>query len=360
LGIGLGTVILFGTLGWSFERSLVSTLTRRYAASLVVTSAFVQGGYKNAPLSDSVLDDLSRISGVSEIAGEQQRQVAYKQGTVLLVSFDASCFTTPHVCNWPVVSGVVGAMAEVASGRAVMVSASFAKQFGLSVHDTVTVDSPSGPLSMPIAAVTTGQPQAAIVVAREWYKGKWDDPLVSWAHVATGGAASPEEVAERIRRELGAKYRLRVLTSREMVDHFAGQVREAFSLQYVLEAVTLVLVLLGVGDTLAAALIARRRQLGMMRAVGLHRNRLFRLVMLEGVAIGVFGLVLALGLGLSLGAFWVHVQFPALLGWTLEQYVPATFIVITCMAAVGLCMAGALLPSLRAARLSPVAVLRGE
>jgi ABC-type transport system, involved in lipoprotein release, permease component len=82
--------------------------------------------------------------------------------------------------------------------------------------------------------------------------------------------------------------------------------------------------------------------------------------MMEGVAIGLFGLVLALGLGLSLGAFWVRVEFPALLGWTLEQYVPATFIVVTCIAAVGLCMVGAFMPSLRAARLSPVAILRGE
>jgi putative ABC transport system permease protein len=241
-----------------------------------------------------------------------------------------------------------------------MVSTTFARQFGLRLGDAVTIDSPKGPLSIPITAMTHGQPQRdLIVVAREWYEQMWDDSLVSWVHIATVGA-EPGEVARRIRRELGTKYRLRVLTSREMIDHFASQVREAFSLQYILEAVTLVLVLVGVGDTLAAAVMSRRRQIGMMRAVGLHRFRLFRLVMLEGVAIGVFGLVLALGLGLSLGAFWVRVQFPALLGWTLEHYVPITYIVGTCVATVLLCMLGALIPSLRAAAVSPVVVLRGE
>jgi putative ABC transport system permease protein len=145
-----------------------------------------------------------------------------------------------------------------------------------------------------------------------------------------------------------------------MIEHFAAQVREAFSLQYILEAMTLLLVLVGVGDTLAAAVLSRRRYIGMMRAVGLHRSRLFRLVMFEGVAIGVFGLVLALGLGLSLGAFWVHVQFPALLGWTLEHYIPVAFVVGTCVATILLCMVGALLPSRRAASVSPVSVLRGE
>jgi len=82
--------------------------------------------------------------------------------------------------------------------------------------------------------------------------------------------------------------------------------------------------------------------------------------MMEGVAIGVFGLMLALGLGLSLGAFWVYGQFPALLGWRLEHYIPFTFIAGTCAATVLLCMLGALLPSARAALMSPVGVLRGE
>ncbi len=360
LGIGLGTVILFGTLGWSFEKSLVSTLTKRYAASLVVTSAFVRGGYENAPLSDRVLDDVSAIAGVVDVAGEQHRQVVYENRSILLVSFDASCFLTARVCDWPISAEVENAMQSVGAGKAVLVSTSFAKQFGAEVGDTIRLDSPSGPLSLPIAAVTTGQPQSAVVIARELYKERWDDPLVSWVHVATRASESPTDVATLIRHRLGARYRLRVLTSAEMVDHFAAQVREAFSLQYLLEAVTLVLVLVGVGDTLAAAVMSRRRYIGMMRAVGLHRDRLFRLVMLEGVAIGVFGLLLALGLGLSLGAFWVYVQFPALLGWTLEHYTPTAFIVGTSAATVLLCMLGALLPSARAALMSPVGVLRGE
>jgi hypothetical protein len=46
LGIGLGTVIMVGTLGWSFEKSIVSVLTDRYAASLVITSAFVRGAMR--------------------------------------------------------------------------------------------------------------------------------------------------------------------------------------------------------------------------------------------------------------------------------------------------------------------------
>ena len=360
LGIGLGTVILIGTLGWSFEKSIVSVLTDRYSASLVITSAFVRGGYESAPLSDGVLRELAQVPGVAVVAGEQHRRVSYQGSSVILAAFDASCFESSIVCDWALSRPVDNALHLLAEGKAVLVSPSFALQFGAREGDTIRLSSSSGDVELLIAAITPGQPESAIVLARGVYTRLWDDSLVTWVHVATHNGVAPAEVARRIREQLGRRYRLRVLTSAEMIDHFAGQVREAFSLQYVLELVTLFVVLVGVGDTLAAAVVARRRQFGMMRAVGLHRSRLFSLVMLEGVSIALLGLVLAVGLGLALSTFWVQVQFPALLGWTLEQYFPWRFVIAGGAVTMLVCMIGALVPSMRAASLSPVGVLRGE
>ena len=360
LGIGLGTVIMIGTLGWSFEKSIVSVLAHRYSASLVVTSAFVRGGYETAPLSHSILRQLSEVSGVSAVAGEQHRRISYKGSSVLLAAFDAPCFESAIVCNWALSRPIDGALRLVADGKAVLVSPSFALQFGVKAGDTIRLNSASGDVELVVAAVAPGQPESAIVLVRSVYSRLWDDPLVLWIHVASAQGTPTADVAQRIREQLGRRYRLRVLTSAEMINHFAEQVREAFSLQYVLEVVTLFLVLVGVGDTLAAAVVARRRQFGMMRAVGFHRVQLFRMVMLEGLSIGLLGLLLAIGLGLALGSFWVQVQFPALLGWTLEQYFPWTFVIVGGLVSMLICTVGAVVPSIRAASLSPVVVLRGE
>lgn len=360
LGIGLGTVIMIGTLGWSFEKSIVSVLTDRYAASLVVTSAFVRGGYESAPLSDGVLRELVQVAGVSGVAGEQHRRISYQGSSVVLAAFDSPCFESSTICDWALSRPIEGALRLVAEGKAVIVSPSFSLQFGAKEGDVVRLSSSSADVDLVIAAITPGQPESAIVLARHVYTRLWDDPLVTWVHVATREGVDPGAVAHYVREKLGPKYRLRVLSSSEMIDHFAGQVREAFSLQHLLEVVTLFLVLVGVGDTLAAAVVARRRQYAMMRAVGLHRARLFSVVMLEGVAIGFLGLLLAVGLGIALSTFWVQVQFPALLGWTLEQYFPLTFFVVSAVVTMTTCVVGALIPSARAASLSPVAVLRGE
>jgi putative ABC transport system permease protein len=163
-----------------------------------------------------------------------------------------------------------------------------------------------------------------------------------------------------IGRALGQKHRLQVRRMGEFLDYLASQVRQAFSLLYVMEAVTFLLVLFGIADTLAAGVMERSRQFGTMRAVGLSRARLCQMVLIEGASLGLLGTTLALAIGLVLSVFWVHVQFPALLGWNLELQLPIPFILAGGLLSVLLAVVGALGPSLRAARLAVPAALREE
>jgi putative ABC transport system permease protein len=127
-----------------------------------------------------------------------------------------------------------------------------------------------------------------------------------------------------------------------------------------MEVITFLLVLIGIGDTLASGVVERTREFGMMRAVGLRRSSLFTMIILEGAAIGTLGLLLALGTGLVLGLFWVKVQFPAVLGWELDLHIPTGFVLTAASLTMLLCLAGSVLPALRATRLSVPAALRDE
>lgn len=71
-------------------------------------------------------------------------------------------------------------------------------------------------------------------------------------------------------------------------------------------------------------------------------------------------LALALVVGLALGAFWVEVQFPAILGWRLDLHLPYAFALGAAALTLGLCLAGLVLPSWRAARVPVAAALRNE
>jgi putative ABC transport system permease protein len=119
-------------------------------------------------------------------------------------------------------------------------------------------------------------------------------------------------------------------------------------------------VLTGVGDALAAETLERTHELGVARALGIRRRALAMVVLGEAVLLGLLGAVLALVLGLGLGAMWVHATFPALLGWTLQLHFPLLPIVGVSMAVVAVCLLAAYLPALRAAHVDPIVALRAE
>jgi putative ABC transport system permease protein len=361
LGVGLGSVFMLSVLAWSFEQSLVSTLSRRMRAHLIITSAFAAGGYRYAPMSQAVVSELEHILGVANAVGEQQRDVPYGDGSIQVDSYDPAAFLDRRVADWPVDRGdPESAFHAVANGDAVAVSRSFANLHATRPGDGIELQTPEGPRTFMVAAITSGQPESAVLLSRELYRRLWHDSLVSWIHVVVEEGNDPQAVAAAIARDLGRSHRLRVLDTAAMIDHWASQARQAFSLQYVTAAIALLLVLVGVGDTLAASVAARTREIGMMRAVGLHRSGVFRIVILEGAAVAVLGLMLAGTVGLALAVFWVEVQFPAILGWSIDLHVPLASVLGTAVVTLALCLAGSFLPSLRAAHLPVTAALRNE
>ena len=358
LALGLGVVLMFAMLVRSFEASLMAQVTARLKADLVVTARSVSGGWMNAPVDQGVREDIGKLPGVLSTAGEQRRDALLRGQNVVLDGYDPECFHNSRLCEWPLEGGALpNAVARVAAGQAVLVSSPLARVLGVRVGDVLEVMSPHGLQRLPVAGVTNSEPEPAIILSRERYRQAWNDGHVTWIHVATD---DPSTVAAAIEANVGSKEWLLVRTGQGLIQFFGEQVRKGFQFLYPMEAITLLLVLISIGDTLASSVLDRMRELAMMRAVGLQRSRLFAMMMLEGATIGILGCGLAVAFGLALGLFWVHLQLPALLGWTLDLYVPYRPVLAGALAALLLCLIGALLPSLRAAYVSVPAGLRNE
>lgn len=115
---------------------------------------------------------------------------------------------------------------------------------------------------------------------------------------------------------------------------------------------TMLIAVVGVGSTTALSVLERTRESGLLRAIGLTRKELSRLVTTEA---GLYGIVGAL-LGLTIGIPYAWLAIISLgIEWPLQVPVVAVGVVVLVLAAL---TAGAgLLPARRAARVSPVAAL---
>jgi len=361
LGLGLGAVLFFAILGWSFEQSLVAQLGARFQAQLVVNSAFVSQGWMAAPLSEDVVAELAARPDVAQVVAQHLRDVQYDGSRVSLFSYDPSCFRDPRVCRWPLLAGAEsGALERVADGTAVLVSSSLLRERGLRVGDDITLDAPTGPQRLRVAGVAQQEPAKAVIMSRARYRVAWSDHMVTWIHVVVADPSKAATVRASLAAQLGSRYRLQVRSMAEFLAYLAGQVRQAFSLLYVMEGITFLLVMFGITDAVASGVLERTRQFGMMRAIGLTRLRVMELVLVEGATLGLLGAALALGIGLLLSGFWVLVQFPALLGWNLDLVVPGAFVVAGAVLSIVLALVGALAPAFRAGWLPAMAALREE
>jgi putative ABC transport system permease protein len=361
LAIGLGAVLFFGILARSFERSVVSQLGARFHADIVVNSAFLSEGWVAAPLREEVVGEVAAIPGVAIVAAQHIRDVDVGSSTASLFSYDAPCFRDTRVCRWPLLPGAeADALERVARGDGVLISVSVARELGAGVGDLVPLGSPAGVQQMRVVGIAREEPAKAIVIRRETYRELWNDRAVTWIHAALTDGHAPTDMVREIARRLGMQHRVQVRRMEEFLDYLGGQVRLAFSGLYIMEAITFLLVLLGIADTVAAGVLERTRQFGMMRAVGLTRARLCQLVLIEGGSLGVLGTLLALVIGAALSVFWIDVQLPALLGWNPAFELPAAFVATGAAVSMLLALAAAFGPALRAARLPVPAALQEE
>jgi putative ABC transport system permease protein len=135
------------------------------------------------------------------------------------------------------------------------------------------------------------------------------------------------------------------------------QIGQLLNMIYGLLALAIIVAILGVVNTLALSVVERTREIGLMRAIGLSRRQLRRMIRMESVVIALFGALLGLGLGMGWGA--TAQQLLALEGLkVLEIPWPTLIAVFLGSAFVGLF--AALIPAFRAGRMNVLNAIATE
>jgi putative ABC transport system permease protein len=244
-----------------------------------------------------------------------------------------------------------------------IVKKSFADKHHLRVGSTVTMTGPSGRrLTVRVRGVYAPptfdriQPVLSpLVVSQRAFTATFPRPNVRYGFVALDGPAAPAVVTalrEAMRRFPGTK----VQTKEAWVSEQAAGINTMLNLLYVLLALSIVVSLFGMVNTLILAVFERTRELGMLRAIGMSRRQVRRMVRHESIITALIGA----GLGLPVGLFLAGIVTRALSDQGLAFAVPlgslATFVVGAVVAG----LVAAVAPARRAARLDVLRALQYE
>ncbi len=96
----------------------------------------------------------------------------------------------------------------------------------------------------------------------------------------------------------------------------------SFAVTYVLEAIAIAIGLAGVAATFSAQTLARAKEFGMLRHVGVTRGQILRILALEGGALTTLGVACGFGLGFIISTILVYVVNPQSFHWSMQLHVP--------------------------------------
>ncbi|WP_035846812.1 ABC transporter permease [Kitasatospora azatica] len=286
LTIGLTLVSALTVLGASIngvlDRAVTDTMRADYAIELsngMSVSPEIAARAAHAP---GVTAAASLTESSFEIAGKKR----------VVTGIDAA--PVDQVLHLSMTSGSTAALAQ---GQ-LLVDADLARTNQLSVGSKVAAGFPDGS-------------SGTLTVGGVYADNKLVKPLVLSNAALVQHGAEPSTNAVLIRGAAGEDGALRqalvdaggdnplitVQTKQDLRDKVSSQIAFALNMMYGLLAMSVLVAVLGVVNTMAMSVFERKREIGMLRAIGLARSGIKRMIRLESVVISLFGAALGLGLG---------------------------------------------------------------
>ncbi len=350
LMIGIALVTFISVLANGLRVSNSDAIERQIQSDLIVTS---QDGYSEFPAAAG--DAVADAQGV-EAASNVRQDIAQIDGDGANLTGLDDRVTEVYAFRWE--EGSDEALAQLGADGAIVPN-NVAEDRDLAVGDSLTVRSTGNVTKdFVVRGIYEGSPFYPLLgtasISQAAFDELYDRPRNRFTllNVAGDGAAAKPSVEAA----LADFPDTRVFTRPEWIDKEDQEIQQFLLLLYVLLALSVIISLFGMVNTLALSVFERTRELGMLRAVGMTRRQTRRMIRHESVITALIGAALGLPLGIFLAALVTR----ALGQYDLRFELPLGQLLVLTIVAVIAGLLAAITPARRAAKLDPLRALQYE
>jgi putative ABC transport system permease protein len=351
--IGLALVTLVATLAVGIIKPFEDAVDQLFVADYAITA---QNNFD--PIPPTAARAVAKVPGVVAVASVRGGDGAVlRNGHTSVIQVTGAEPQTSKVIalNWQY--GATTTIDDLGPNGAV-ISKAYAKDHDLTIGSPIVVLTPTGDvLRLAVKGIFVpprgGSPFGTVTVSSATFDSHWQQPLNLFTFVTMRGGVTDANT-KALNDALKGFPNAKAQTRQQFKDNQISGFKAVLNVIYVLLGLSVVVSFFGIVNTLVLTVYERTRELGMLRAIGMTRRQVRRMIRHESVMTALIGAALGIVLGLVLGG---------LLAYRVDEIVfavPWLELAIFTIAAILVGIVAAILPARRAARLDPLQAIAYE
>jgi putative ABC transport system permease protein len=338
LAVAVGMTTGMGVMVQSFEHTVLTWIGSSLQADLYAAPIGAAGAASQHRMSPETADAMAADPAVAAADRFQMLPITFRGRPTFLGAGDMAIQAARGglilAAGGPFPAPLLALRKGGTEDPGVLASETFARHFGVHLGEVLDLPTPGGTRRVTVRGILAdyGNERGSLILDRPVFLAWFQDARVASLALYLKPGQSAEALAARLRREHPG---LQVRSNSALRNQVATIFHQTFAITYALEAIGLVVAVLGLAQGLTGLALARRGEIWSLRALGATQVDLVRILMLEGLGVALAGLLAGLGLGLLLARILVDVLNPQVFGWTLAFRMPGGFLALVALVTVG-------------------------
>jgi putative ABC transport system permease protein len=315
----VGLMVSMAIMVASFRDSLDAWLERILPADLYFRAA---AGGDTAYLGPDVQARIATLPGVRRVDFLREQQLLLDPARPRVVLQARTVDRANPARTLPLVGGSLPARAD--APPPIWVNEAAADLYAFHPGTVIELPLAGKAVQFTVAGVWRdyGRPQGAVAIERDAYVALTGDRTVTSAAVWVAAGADRAAVEDALRRDIPGGERLDIGTPGEIRDASLRIFDRTFAVTYALELAAVVIGLTGLSSSFGARVLARRREFGVLRHLGMTRRQIAAMLATEALTVSGIGLVVGLALGFVISLILIHVVNRQSFHWGMELALP--------------------------------------
>lgn len=328
LAVSLAMLVAIAVMIGSFRETVIYWVAQTLRADLYVATARRSNLGAQATISPSLEQAIAADADVDGVDRFRALSVTFRDRLIVLGSGDFRVLLDHGALVFKAPADGPGAFASAIGRDAIVVSESLSLRFGVRVGDHIDVPTPAGPRPFHVAAVyyDYSTDRGVVVMDRATFLRHFGDQRPTSLSVYLRSGADAEVVRARLMAQLAPTHRLFIHTNTTLRSEVLRIFDATFAIAYGLEAIAIVVAVLGVTGTLVTLILERRRELATLRLVGADLGQIRRMIVIEAGMLGAVSQALGIAAGLALSVVLIYVINVQSFGWTIQFHIPVGFL----------------------------------